>query len=173
MSKLYQLSDQYRRLMEMVDDALDNEVLSEDDLQMFVDTLESVEDSIAVKCENIVKFIKNLEGDVNAFKAEEKRLATKRKYMENKVEGLKSYMDNMLRNAKVDIVNAGNFTIKYAKTSPSVEIVDVEKVPTEYRIKQEDKINKIDLLKALKSLKEDEVIEGVRLVKDKKHMRIS
>lgn len=173
MAKLYQLSDQYRRLMDMIDDALDNEELSEDDLQMFIDTVESIEDSIAVKCENIVKLLMNLQGDVLAFKEEEKRLAKRRKYMENKVDGLKNYMDNMLRNANIDNLNAGSFTIKYHKTNPSVEIVDINKIPAQYRIKQEDKINKTDLLKALKSLKDGETIEGVKLITDKTHMRIS
>lgn len=48
------------------------------------------------KIEGVLLWIKNLNADVEAFKAEEKSLAERRKVAENKVERLKSYVQNAL-----------------------------------------------------------------------------
>ncbi|MEK5036253.1 siphovirus Gp157 family protein [Paenibacillus sp. FSL R7-0302] len=174
MPKLYELSEHYRKLNDYVEDALDSgEELSEDDLQMFIDTIEGVTDLIEIKVENIVKFIRNIEGDIAAYKNEEGRLAKRRKYMENKVKGLEDYMANMLTAANIDVVNAGNFKVKFQTSNASVGIINEERIPEQFRVKQPDKILKADLLKALKRLKEGESIEGAYLINTNRHMRIS
>jgi hypothetical protein len=170
MSKLYELSESFRKLSEMLEEALDNEELDADSEQMFKDTLESIQESIEVKIENICKFMKNLDGDVKAFKAEEDRLNKKRKAIENKIDGMKKYMEEMLINAGIKEVKAGTFKVKFAKTNPSVEILNPKLVPEQYREKQEDKIFKAEILK---DLKDGKVIDGVKLVTDKQHLRIS
>lgn len=75
MSKLYELGEQYRVFNNFVDSAWDNDDLTEDDLQLYIETLESIEDEISNKAENIAKFMKNIEGDIKALKEEEDRLA--------------------------------------------------------------------------------------------------
>lgn len=171
MAKLYELTEAFRKFNQLVEDALDNvDNLEEDDLQMFVDTIESINDSIENKVENIVKFMKNIESDIEGFKKEEKRLYTRRKYLENKYEGLKNYMAGQLTLAKLKQVNAGSFKVKFQNSPASVEVLNENDVPSIYREAQPDKINKKDLLKDLKDGKQ---IAGVLLIDDKQHLRIT
>ena len=84
MAKLFQLSEAYRKLYEQVDELLDNEEMTDDDLDMFIDTIKSIEDLIEVKIENINKLAKGWQADVDAYKKEEARLEKRRKALENK-----------------------------------------------------------------------------------------
>jgi hypothetical protein len=173
MPALYTLGEQYRVFNQYVDAAWDSEDLTEDDLQSYIDTLEAIEDEINGKVENITKFMKNIEGDIESFKSEEARLAKKRKYLENKYKGLKSYMQSVLEVNKIEVVNAGTFKVSIRKTNPSVGIIDEKQIPDAYKIPQEAKLDSRALLAALKKLKEGETIEGAVLVSDKKHIQIS
>ncbi|QSF43443.1 siphovirus Gp157 family protein [Paenibacillus tianjinensis] len=173
MPALYTLGEQYRVFNQYVDAAWDSEDLTEDDLQSYIDTLESIEDEINSKVENITKFMKNIEGDIEAFKAEEARLARKRKYLENKHKGLKTYMQSVLEVNNIDKVNAGTFKVSIHKTNPSVGIIDEKLIPDTFKIPQEAKLDSKALLAALKKLKDGETIDGAVLVTDKKHIRIS
>lgn len=170
MAKLYELSEQYRKFNEYVDNALNEEDLIEDDLQMFIDTLDSIEDSIGDKVENIAKFLKNIEGDIKAYKAEEERLSKKRKYLQNKFDGLKKYTQDMLELAKIDKVKAGLFNVRLQKNPPSAEVINAALVPDKYKIPQDPKIDGKAILEALEK---GEKIDGAKLVDDKKHIRIS
>ncbi|KAF6620527.1 siphovirus Gp157 family protein [Paenibacillus polymyxa] len=170
MSKLYELGEQYRVFNNFVDSAWDNDDLTEDDLQLYIETLESIEDEISNKAENIAKFMKNIEGDIKALKEEEDRLAKKRKYLQNKIEGLKSYTQAVLEVNKIDKIDAGLFKVRLQKNPPSINIVNERAIPNTYRIPQPDKIDTKGLLAAVKQGK---VVEGVELVTDKKHLRIS
>jgi hypothetical protein len=174
MAKLYQLAEQYRVFNDYVNNALDEDGeegfdLTEEDIQMYIDTMDSIQDDVANKVENIVKFLKNMEGDIESFKKEEKRIANRRKYMENKHDGLKDYMSNMLQMAGIKSIDAGNFRVKFQKNNPSVEVLNEDHVPAKFREPQPDKILKVEILKALK---DKEIIPGVLLVTDKEHLRI-
>lgn len=164
------LGEQYRVFNNFVDSAWDNDDLTEDDLQLYIETLESIEDELSNKAENIAKFMKNIEGDIKALKEEEDRLAKKRKYLLNKVEGLKSYTQVVLEVNKIDKIDAGLFKVRLQKNPPSINIVNEKAIPNTYRIPQPDKIDTKGLLAAVK---QGEVVEGVELVTDKKHLRIS
>lgn len=170
MSKLYSLGEQYRKFNEFIDNAWDNEDLTEDDLQLYIETLEAIEDEISVKVENIAKFLKNINSDIEALKGEEKRLAQKRRYLENKSKGLKDYTQNVLETNKLKSLKAGLFNVRLQKNNASVKIVDPNKVPNTYKIAQDPKIDGDAILKELKAGKS---IEGVELVTDKQHLRIS
>jgi hypothetical protein len=170
MAKLYQLSINYQKLMEMMDNAITSEEgIPEDDLEMYKDTLDSVKDSIENKCENIIKFMKNINSDIAGLKAEEERLAKQRKYMENKHDGLKKYMEEALRSAGIKNLQLNNFKIRFQKNPASVEVLDIKKIPSEFLTEQEPKVDKTGILKSLKDGKE---IQGVKLVTDKDHIRI-
>ncbi|MGR6760328.1 siphovirus Gp157 family protein [Paenibacillus sp. T2-29] len=170
MSKLYELGNQYKALNDYIDAAWDNDDFTEDDFQLYVETLESIEDEFEHKVENIAKFMKNIEGDIKAFEDEEKRLAKKRKYLQNKYDGLKSYTQAVLLVNKIDSVNAGLFKVRLQNNPPSVKVLNEGLVPDTYKIPQP---NKVDTKGLLQALKQGEKIDGVALVTDKKHIRIS
>lgn len=169
MAKLYELTDQYVKFNEFVENALESDDLTEDDLQMFVDTLDSIQDSVENKVGNIVRFLKNIKSDIDAHKEEEKKLAQKRKYLENKFEGLKDYTQNMLEFAKIDKVMSGVHGVRLQNNPPSIRVLDENAIPSTYKTPQPDKIESREILADLKQGKD---VAGVELVTDKRHLRI-
>lgn len=170
MAKLYELAEQFRVCNEYVENALDSDDVTEDDLQMYVDMLEGIQCNVEDKVENICKFLKNIEGDIKAYKAEEERFAKKRKYLTNKFDGLKEYTKQTLEFAKLDKLKAGLFNVRLQKNNPSVAIVNELIIPESYRTPQPDRINNAEILAALK---QGIAIEGATLIDDKRHIRIS
>jgi hypothetical protein len=171
MTTLYNLANQYVNMENLANDLLDKEEdVTEEDIQMFIDTLEAIQDSMEIKFSNTVRFIKNLEGSVNAYKAEENRLNKRRKTMENTIKSLKTYMQSMMEVTGKDKVKADLFNLRLQNNPPSAQILDEEKIPDQYREKQPDKILIKEIIKDLQLLKE---IEGAALAPEKKHLRIT
>lgn len=169
MTKLYELTDDYIKFVNYANAILENEDLTEEDLEMLVDTLDSISSAIEDKVENIVKFMKNLEGDIEAYKREEERLKKRRTVQENTYKRLKEYLQNMLEVSGMHKVDAGLFKVRIQKNNPSVEIVDEAKIPDEYKIPQEPKIDK---KKLLNDLKNGSVVEGAKIAEVSYHLRI-
>lgn len=136
---LYELSVAFQEVQNM---DLDPEVMQ--------DTLDSIEDAIENKAENIAKLIRNLESDVTAYKEEEERLKTKRQATENKVKWLKTYLeDNMKLTGKTKF-KSGMFNFSIQKNPASVNITDEKIIPEEFLIQQPPKVDKTSLKEILK-----------------------
>lgn len=136
---LYELSLAFQEVQNM---DLDPEVMQ--------DTLDSIEDAIENKAENIAKLIRNLESDVSAYKEEEERLKTKRQAAENKVKWLKTYLeDNMKLTGKTKF-KSGMFNFSIQKNPASVNITDEKIIPGEFLIPQPPKVDKTSLKEILK-----------------------
>lgn len=136
---LYELSLAFQDVQNM---DLDPEVMK--------DTLDSIEDAIENKAENIAKLIRNLESDVSAYKEEEDRLKTKRQSAENKVKWLKTYLeDNMKLTGKTKF-KSGMFNFSIQKNPASVNITDEKAIPEEFLIQQPPKVDKTSLKEILK-----------------------
>lgn len=136
---LYELSLSFQEVQNM---DLDPEVMQ--------DTLDSIEDAIENKAENIAKLIRNLESDVAAYKEEEDRLKTKRQATENKVKWLKTYLeDNMKLTGKTKF-KSGMFNFSIQKNPASVNITDEKIIPEEFLIQQPPKVDKTSLKEILK-----------------------
>lgn len=136
---LYELSVAFQEIQNM---DLDPEVMQ--------DTLDSIEDAIENKAENIAKLIRNLESDVAAYKEEEERLKTKRQATENKVKWLKTYLeDNMKLTGKTKF-KSGMFNFSIQKNPASVNITDEKIIPEEFLIQQPPKVDKTSLKEILK-----------------------
>ena len=137
---LYELSLSFQEVQNM---DLDPEVMQ--------DTLDSIEDAIENKAENIAKLVRNLESDVSAYKEEEDRLKTKRQATENKVKWLKTYLeDNMKLTGKTKF-KSGMFNFSIQKNPVSVNILDERIIPEEFLIPQLPKIDKTTLKDVLKN----------------------
>ena len=136
---LYELSVAFQEVQNM---DLDPEVMQ--------DTLDSIEDAIENKAENIAKLIRNLESDVSAYKEEEDRLKTKRQATENKVKWFKTYLeDNMKLTGKTKF-KSGMFNFSIQKNPASVNITDEKAIPEEFLIQQPPKVDKTSLKEILK-----------------------
>ncbi|MDP4087621.1 MAG: siphovirus Gp157 family protein [Bacillota bacterium] len=157
--KLYDLTQSYVGLLDMAD-TLDEET--------FIDTLSAISEALEDKVEHTAKFIRCLESDMEALKVEEKRLADKRKALENKVSSIKEYLQHEMEFSGIDKVKRPTLTVSIQLNPPSVEVMDESVIPSIFMIPQPEKIDKKAILKALK---EGEEIPGCE-IKQSKGIRI-
>jgi transcriptional regulator of heat shock response len=139
--KLYELTANYAHVLEMAEE------IGMEDLK---DTLESIQDAIEDKAENIAKLIKCWEADAKAIKEEEQRLADRRKSLENKIASTKEYLQNQLEVSGLQKVKRPTITVAIQNNPPSVDIADESLIPTDYMIPQPHKIDKKAILLHLK-----------------------
>lgn len=137
--QLYELTEIYLNLKDMD--------IEEGDLNS---ALENIDDEIETKADNIAKVLRDFDGDIEALKSEEERLAKKRKAIENRQKQLKEYLQNAMlvldkRKFKTDL-----FSFNIQKNAPSLRILDESKIPEDY-YKIERKLNKNDLKEAVKN----------------------
>lgn len=149
---IYEIKREYEVLTSYLED---NDL----DKEVFKEAFLSIEGSLSDKCENYVKLIKNLEGDIEAHKGEEKRLNEKRKAMENKVIRLKQTIYEVLKEMKIESLKAGTFSLRIQANGPSVEIVSLDIIPEVYK-SYEVKLDKKGILEDLKLGK---LIEGAEI----------
>ena len=151
-SKLYELAQSYKQIQEMAEE-LDNETL--------VDTLESIEDSIEIKIENIVKMIKHWNSIIEAIDNEEKRLKARKQVFKNKIDSLKTYAQIQMNHMGKKKIETPTFTVSVRNNQPSVKITDVNFIPKDFLVESEPTVDK----KALgKYLKDGNKIMGAELV---------
>lgn len=148
--QLYELTEIYLNLKDMD--------IEEGDLNA---ALENIDDEIETKADNIAKVLRDFDGDIEALKSEEERLAKKRKAIENRQKQLKEYLQNAMlvldkRKFKTDL-----FSFNIQRNAPSLRILDESKIPEDY-YKIERKLNKNDLKEAVKNGLYEEAAELVQ-----------
>lgn len=146
--KLYELTNDYLALLE----AIDNDEIPE---EAIADTLESITACIEDKADNIACLLKTLDAECKAIKAEEERLAERRKAKEKSHERIKQYLSETLQRAGLDKIETARNKITFRK-SESVE-VDEDAFIKWAEIHRDDlltysapKVNKTEVKKALK-----------------------
>ncbi|MBJ8031050.1 siphovirus Gp157 family protein [Bacillus cereus group sp. N21] len=140
--KLYDLTNNYRELQMMIEDGVDPSALE--------DTLQAIEESIQDKAQNTALVIRNLEADVDAIKAEEKRLADRRKAIENNCKNLKDYLYQQMTAVEMKRIKGTIVTVGIQKNPASLDIAEDATVPPEYMVPQPAKVDKKSLLAAVK-----------------------
>lgn len=144
MAKLYELTEHYNNLLELIN----NEEVPK---ELIEKALSEVNEEFEVKAENIAKLIKSLEVDVNGYKEEEKRMSTQRKYLENKISNLKEYLDGSMKALDKQKIKGKVFTLAIQKNPPSVEILNLECIDNKYLIPQDPTVDKKAILEDLKN----------------------
>ena len=152
---IYELTQSYIELQDLLDDETDNETL--------LDTLESIEGAIEEKVDGIVYIIKNKEARAAALKAEEQSLAKKRRAEENSIKRLKELIEMFLMASGKRKVQTDTFVARIQKNPPSLNVVDEEAIPNEWFTIPEPKpvLDKRELLKHIKET--GEVVDGVEI----------
>lgn len=160
--KLYELTEMYQNIWELVGD-------DEVDLEALEKALSQIEDNIEIKAESTAKLIKGIDSDIEVLKTEEKRLADRRKALENKKESIKSYLENHLRIMEIDKVKTPLFTVALQNNPPSVNVIDEKLIPKDYvKVVTTTSISKKELLD---DLKQGLIIPGAE-IKQTKSLRI-
>ncbi len=160
--KLYELTEMYQNIWDLIGD-------DEFDLLSLEKALQNIEENIEIKAENTAKLIKGIDADIEVLKTEEKRLADRRKALENKKEGIKGYLENHLRIIGIDKVKTPLFTVALQNNPPSVNVLDEKLIPKNYvKTVTTTSISRKDLLE---DLKQGLIIEGAEL-RQTKSLRI-
>ena len=151
MRTLYELSTNYQNILEIA------EMLDEDQLK---EALAGLDDEIENKADGYAKVIKELEAQENAIKDEIKRLTERKSAIGNNVKRMKeSLQDQMLLMNKRKI-KTPFFSFNIQNNPPSLSILDESHIPKRFYEEQDPKLNKRELLKALK---DGEELEGVEI----------
>ena len=87
--KLFEIANDYQSLIELIESG----VYTESEL---ADTLEGVKGMFEEKADNTACVIKNITAEIFALRAEERKLAERRRIKENQVERLREYLSNAL-----------------------------------------------------------------------------
>lgn len=158
---LYEITNAFPALME-------NEGITEEDKAKIEEELTML---LQQKSQNIIGYTKNIELTINAMKEEEDRIASNRKSLENKLTRFKQYVKECMENNGIAKIETGLGTLSIAKSPASVEIVNEEAIPSEF--KQEIVTVKIDKTKIKNNFKETgEIPDGVNIITTNTSLRI-
>ena len=131
MASIYDLTGSFQTLWNLMEEGtLDDEVLQE----VFENTTEE-----------------NLESDIAGLKAEEERLAARRKTMENTIKRSKEAMQRAMNVAGEKKLPCGSFTVSLQKSPASVvlDVTDTSEVPPRYMRYPEPEVDKTKIKEEL------------------------
>lgn len=148
---LYELAGNYLEVLDMITDGDDR----------YLDTLEALDGAIEHKADNYARVMKTLEMGIEGLKGEEKRLATRRKYMENSVKRMKDSLQNTMIAMDKRKIKSELFTFSIAKNPHRMELLDDTLIPKDYFVPQPDSL---DRKKLTDDLKNGLSIDGAKLV---------
>ena len=165
MSKLYELTSDLITLQELLEESVDDQLLQ--------DTLEAVQGEYDVKMESYAKVIKNLEADVDALKAEAKRLTDKRTVLENNVKRLKKAMFDSMKATGKTKAGGQLFTVAIQKNGGILPVIVADDVDLSILPDQLVKVEESPNLEAIRELLEaGKVVEGFTLGERGESLRI-
>ena len=121
-----------------------------------IDKLDALNLEVKEKNHGVALGIKNLEAEAEMVKAEAKKFNDRARAIQNRIDGLKTWMQNALEGQEFD---DGAVKIRY-RTTKACLITDMGKVPNEWLKEQEPIYRKVDMLKAMK---DGETIPGAEI----------
>lgn len=151
--KLYELNEKWVKVSELLEEDVTNEALKE--------TLESINDSIEVKLEYLVKLKREHESQARQLKEEKEYFAHKQKVEENKADRLKEFIEYQMNLTETNWMMAGLFKLSIQNNPPSVHVENHEHIPQSYWVAQDPRLDKKSLLQHLKDGNE---LPGVQLI---------
>ncbi len=145
MMTLYEMTEDYRMLLEMAEDPdVDPAVLK--------DTMDGIEGAIEEKAEGYAMVMKELEASENAIKNEIDRLNARRLTITNSVHCMKLSLQEAMELTGKTKFKTDLFSFGIQKNPPSVVLdVDPEVLPDEYLIPQPPKVDKTKIKEDLKA----------------------
>ena len=162
--KLYELTEQYDGVMNLLYDG-------ETDEQTILDTLESIEGEIEDKADNYAKIIKTMTAEEEAIKSEEDRIHKRRMTLENRAKWLKDTLQ-----ANLEFIGKTKFKTELFSFSvssnggkqPLVITDNLGEIPGKYLIPQDPVVDK----DAVRELLKDKEVEWAKLEPYGKHLNI-
>lgn len=144
MSTMYELTADYMAVLDMANNPdIPPEVIA--------DTLEGISGEIELKAENSAIIIKELEAEMLKLKAEEIRLSSRRKAIENNIEVIKQRLYNAMKLTGKEKFKTALFNFTIGKNPVKLVIDDESLIPKKYYVKQEPKLDAAKLKEDLKA----------------------
>lgn len=158
---LYEITGAFPKLMAQ-------EEMSEEDKNKVEEELTTL---LQKKSNAVIAYSKNIELTIKAMKEEESRISTNRKVLENRLEQFKKYVKECMEGNGINKIETDLGTLSIAKSPISVEIVNEEEIPDEYKeVIFTTKVDKKKIADAFKST--GELVEGVEIHTDNTNLRI-
>jgi virulence-associated protein VapD len=153
MTKLYEISAEYRLALTELTDLEDDAV---------VDTLDGLKGELEVKAKNIIQWTKEMQGSVVMMKEYEKNMAARRKALENKIKRIQDYVKSVMESSDILKIESPEIAISIVNNPPKVDVEMEEIIPEEYWI--EERVLKLDKTKLKNDLKNNPDISGAKLI---------
>jgi len=160
MSNLFELKDNYQQVYDLIAEQEDEQILK--------DTLASINDAIEEKADGYVAVIKSLDADNNAIDEELKRLRQRKSSNQKGVKRLKESLQEVMEQTGKEKFKTSLNSYSIANNPPSLDVKDESLIPKQYYIEQQPKLDKKELLKAIKGGLE---LKGVEL-KQSRSLRV-
>lgn len=129
---LYQLNAEFEELYNLLCDLPDDD---QEALEAYYTTLEGIQGEIDQKMENIACFIKQLNADAAALKAERDAIDARMKTKQHKADRLKAMLQDALVNAGLKRLEMPKAKISLRQNPPSVIITDLSMIAASAYIK--------------------------------------
>lgn len=164
MTKLYEISEQYRELESLADS--DDENMEE----AVATTLECITGDFQEKAQALVTVVRNMDSDVDALDDEIKRLQARKTAIKNRQDSMRDYLRENMERTGIKKISCPLFTINCVAGREITVINDEDNIPDDYMVvKTEIRPDKAAITKALKDGVE---IPGVTLDRAKSSIRI-
>ena len=115
---------------------------------------------------NIAAMVLQFEGEAEMIRAAEKRMAVRRKHLENRAEWLRDYLLVQLIRAGIDEIQSPEFVVKVCDNPPRVILDDEEAIPEQFK-EQETVVTILKNELRIAMVCDGEVIPGCHLEKGK------
>lgn len=151
---LYEIKNEYIELLESIEyDAETGEMIN-------ADRVEEIEGEFKDKAEAIACYIKDLEAEAEAIKAEQKKRMAKATAKLNKAEYLKGYLKDTMLALEMNKFETDKCEVKFRK-SQSVNILNEELIPMDF--KKEEITYKVDKTAIKNFIKDGGEVRGAVL----------
>lgn len=158
--KLYEIANEYQYLFHEIEDSEGEDKTS---LEVRLDEIQAPLENKAV---NLAKYINNLRSSVNSIDEEINRLDKMKKSIKRRETSLVDYLQFNMEKCGIEKIESPLFKIQFQKNPCSVQILNVDDIPNEYkRIKTEVLVDKV---KIKNEIKVGVIIPGAELIQSKK-----
>ena len=146
--KLYEITGGILELLTMAEDL-------ELDQKMIRDTMEGLDFEFEEKAEAYAKIIKTLEMDITGLDTEIQRMTKKKATIKNNIDRLKRSLEGAMIATGKRKFKTALFGFGIQKNPPSLNVLDESKIPDEFWIEQQPKLDKKAVLAFVKENKVD------------------
>lgn len=143
MSTIYELTAEFQELLLWAED-------EDIDPKTLADTFEGIDYEFEAKCDAYAKIITQLNADAEAIKKEVDRLRIKEENLKNNAKRMKETLQYAMQVTGKTKFKTTLFSFSIQKNPSALKIDDATKIPAQYLIPQEPKVDNASIKQALK-----------------------